>query len=70
MRYELFEEVSSIGSNDIREQRQVRLWIEVMEMIIRVVFVFEVMSPCMFDLNTVSCIRWSHLTFELLQNSG
>ncbi len=36
----MFEEVLSIGSNDIREHRQVRCWIELMMMneIIRIPF--------------------------------
>ena len=38
MRYELFEEVYSISSNDIREQRQVRLRIELMEQEVIAVF--------------------------------
>ena len=33
----------------------------------RFVFMIELISPCMFDLNMVSCIVCLHTTFEMVQ---
>ena len=68
MRYELFEEVYSIRSNDIREHDEVRCSIEADdEKSVRIFLVIELISPCMFDLNMVSCIVCLHTTFEMVQ---